>query len=265
MPTSTFIAPHDIHSQGAKALAKALKAKRILPNKSKYVYRNNHTIINWGRSSIPWATNTMRIVNKPAAVFKAICKIDTFNTLKSNKVSIPDFSTSIDEARKWINEGNTVFCRTLTRASAGRGIVVATKVDEIVAAPLYVKYKKKKSEFRIAVVGGKIIDFTQKKRRTDWDDAVNGQINNLIRSHDKGWVFCRENVNPPKTVLDLAIQAVKALGLDFGAVDIIFNERENKAYVLEVNTAMGLEGTSIQRYSQAFQQLINNQQITSIV
>jgi len=50
----------------------------------------------------------------------------------------------------------------------------------------------------------------------------------------------------------VALAAVSALGLDFGAVDIIYNEHENQYYVLEVNTAPGLEGTTVEKYAEAF-------------
>ena len=81
-----------------------------------------------------------------------------------------------------------------------------------------------------------------------------------MRSHAKGWVFCREGVNPPQVVLDQALLAVKALGLDFSAVDVIYNESENKAYILECNSAMGIEenSTSLTRYTNAFKKVLNN-------
>jgi len=50
-------------------------------------------------------------------------------------------------------------------------------------------------------------------------------------------------------VQDLALQACQALGLNSGAVDIIWNEKENKCYVLEVNTAPGIEGTTCKKYT----------------
>ena len=261
---SIFIAPHDIYSHGAKELAKALKAVRIFPEKSRYKYRRGHVVINWGRSSIPWYRREMNVFNRPENVSKAICKIDTFNALRSGNVSVPDFSTSINDAKTWITQGFTVFCRTLTRASAGKGIVVAREAKDLVKAPLYVKYKKKKSEFRVAVIGGKVIDFTQKKRAKEGSETESPN-DNLIRSHEKGWVFCRESVTLPNGVANLAIQAVKVLGLDFGAVDIIYNEKEKQAYVLEVNTAMGLEGTSINRYGKAFTELVSHGNVTPIV
>jgi D-alanine-D-alanine ligase-like ATP-grasp enzyme len=40
--------------------------------------------------------------------------------------------------------------------------------------------------------------------------------------------------------------------LDFGAVDIIYNAKRNECYVLEVNTAPGLEGTTVEKYATKF-------------
>ena len=42
-----------------------------------------------------------------------------------------------------------------------------------------------------------------------------------------------------------------AVGLKFGAVDLIWNELENKSYVLEINTAPGLTGATLEKYAQA--------------
>jgi hypothetical protein len=249
-----FVAPHDIDSCGAKSLAMALKAKRILPEHSRYKYFPNHVVINWGRRNIPWYRGGMNVINRPENVATAINKVSSFNVLLAEKVRVPNFSTNIEDAKNWIKKEEIVFCRTLTSASAGRGIVIARQLSELVPAPLYVAYKKKKSEFRIAVVDGKVVDFSQKRRKTDFE----GEVCNLIRSHDKGWVFCRENCVPPKIALDEAVKAVKAMKLDFGAVDVIYNESENHAYVLEVNTAPGLEGQTIINYSNALGKLIQD-------
>jgi D-alanine-D-alanine ligase-like ATP-grasp enzyme len=44
--------------------------------------------------------------------------------------------------------------------------------------------------------------------------------------------------------------------LDFGAVDVIWNEKEDKYYVLEVNTACGLEGTTLDKYVEQFRRYV---------
>ena len=49
-----------------------------------------------------------------------------------------------------------------------------------------------------------------------------------------------------------AVAAVVALGLDFGAVDVVYNVKEQKAYVLEVNSAPGLSGTTLDKYVEVF-------------
>jgi D-alanine-D-alanine ligase-like ATP-grasp enzyme len=144
-------------------------------------------------------------------------------------------------------EGATVFCRTLTRAHSGRGIHIATAPEQIVDAPLYTKYIKKQKEFRVHVFKNKVIDLQEKRRSTDSPDS-----SFLIRNHANGFVFCRDDIVEPAPLRITAILAVKALGLDFGAVDVIYNHHYEACYVLEVNTAPGLEGTTLESYSKAF-------------
>lgn len=54
-----------------------------------------------------------------------------------------------------------------------------------------------------------------------------------------------------------AIKAVNALGLDFGAVDIVTEKNTGIPYVLEVNTAPGNEGTTTQKYVDSIIEYIN--------
>jgi glutathione synthase/RimK-type ligase-like ATP-grasp enzyme len=61
-------------------------------------------------------------------------------------------------------------------------------------------------------------------------------------------VFCHEGVNPHQQVLDQSRQACEALELAFGAVDVVWNEHYHRASVLEVNTAPGLEGVTLEKY-----------------
>ena len=49
----------------------------------------------------------------------------------------------------------------------------------------------------------------------------------------------------------LAVDCVNHIGLDFGAVDIIYNNRDDVCYLLEVNTAPGLQGTTLEKYKDA--------------
>jgi len=173
-------------------------------------------------------------------------------------VRVPLFSTVIEEAQEWARDtvSPIVVCRTLVSSQQGKGIVIATNPDEVVPAPLYTKHVRHKREFRVHVINGEVIDFTEKKKPND------GRVvtNEWIRGHDYNWIFCRNGIDLPEDVKLQAINAVKALGLDFGAVDIAYREREAQAFVLEVNTAAGFdyESTTCKRYAEAFIRLYGN-------
>jgi D-alanine-D-alanine ligase-like ATP-grasp enzyme len=87
-------------------------------------------------------------------------------------------------------------------------------------------------------------------------DIPRERVNFKIRSYENGWVFCRENIQKPDDLEAVSIAAVSAIGLTFGAVDVIYNEKQNKCFVLEVNTAPGLTGTTINSYATAIMELM---------
>jgi len=172
----------------------------------------------------------------------------TFEKLKEHNVSTPDWTTQHETALQWIQEGHQVYSRTVLSGHSGNGIFVSSTPEGLVPAGLYTKRVKAKYEYRVHVWKGEVIDFQQKKRR-------NGvESNFLIRNHTNGYVFARGDVELPEMVKSESIAAISALGLDFGAVDIGYVERDNKAFVYEVNTAPGIEGTTVSRY----QNVINN-------
>jgi D-alanine-D-alanine ligase-like ATP-grasp enzyme len=76
-----------------------------------------------------------------------------------------------------------------------------------------------------------------------------------VRNHAGGFIYSHQNIEVPHDVIEQALFAYYETGLDFGAVDVIWNEREGKAYVLEINTAPGLEGTTLTKYKEAITEL----------
>jgi glutathione synthase/RimK-type ligase-like ATP-grasp enzyme len=149
-----------------------------------------------------------------------------------------------------VRAGLTVFVRKKLNASSGRGIVVTTTLP-IDDAPLYVKSINKTKEFRVHVVADQAIDLQEKRRKNG------SRANEMIRNLDNGWVFCRQNIVAPAGLKELGVAAVKAIGLLFGAVDIIFDAVGNRLYVLEVNTAPGLTNSTAINYAKAFLALQN--------
>jgi glutathione synthase/RimK-type ligase-like ATP-grasp enzyme len=249
------IFPHNIGSEGARALARGLDVLRIRKD-GNFVARTGTTIINWGNQIFPkWRVSrrggNLTVLNKPEAVARAINKIAAFQAFEAAGVSIPKYTLTQQEARGFLDNDGIVVCRTIVSGHAGKGIVVARKEEEIVAAPLYTKHIRHKEEYRVHVVRGQVIDYAQKKKRNGTDPDI------LVRSHGN-WIFSREGVTLPPDAITQAIAAVKALGLDFGAVDIGYRVKESKAFVFEVNTAPGFEyGTTTQRsYTRVFKELL---------
>jgi hypothetical protein len=239
--------PYKMYSSSAKKLANALNSQRIFPH-GRYRALWNDMVVNWGNSTIP--TWYGRILNSPDKVANATNKLKTFRLLQEHSVRTPTFTEHRTDAQSWIREGATVYCRTKLGGHSGSGIIIAnSEGTDVVDAPLYTYRVKAKKEYRVHVFKGRLLDFQQKKRR-------NGvETNNLIRNHRNGYVFTREGVILPTDVGVQAINAVNALGLDFGAVDIGYVEREDKAYVYEVNTAPGLENSTIELYSNAIMEI----------
>lgn len=220
--------------------------------KNSYTPSGTSVIINWGnsRDNISGAPLVLNPVDR---VRGAACKLHSFRSFEGGStpespISIPRFTIDRNIAAGWIDEGKVVVCRTVLRGHSGEGIVIATTIDELVDAPLYVEYVKKKKEFRVHVFKETIVDIQEKRRQRDHE----GEPNFLVRNHHNGWVYCRDSIQEPTGLRGMAIKATSFLGLDFGAVDIIWNERQNQCYVLEVNTAPGLEGQTVDAYAQTF-------------
>jgi len=211
-------------------------------------------LLNWGHSSPQFSLTGVKVLNKPEAVSKASNKLTAFQIMKAAGVNVPDFTTDINVAKEWIEDERIVFCRTLLKANSGRGIVIAKQASELVTAPLYVKYIRKEKEYRIHVFNGQVIDMVEKRRRRGFQES--NVYNKYVRSYEQGWVFVRDNINVTEETKAAALAAVQALNLDFGAVDIVMN-RDNEPVVLEVNTAPGLQGTTLENYKRAIERWMN--------
>lgn len=112
------------------------------------------------------------------------------------------------------------------------------------------QYFKGRDEYRIHVMMGQVIFSQRKALRTDSERPENPNF--IVRNHANGFIFQSSNINVPEIVQHQAIKTVKALGLDFGAVDIKFDQGSNRAAVLEVNTAPGVTGKTLTAYVDAF-------------
>jgi glutathione synthase/RimK-type ligase-like ATP-grasp enzyme len=249
------ILPYKPGSASARELVRALAPNAIMKKQRTPMIGRSKLLLNWGNSSPQFNTTGCRILNKPYAVNVASDKLLALNAMKDAGINVPEFSTDINDAKRWIGEGKIVFCRTLLRANSGRGIVIAKEVAELIRAPLYVKYIRKEKEYRLHVFNGRVIDQVEKRRRAGFQEANN--YNRYVRSYEQGWIMAREGCYITDETKSQAIKAVQALGLDFAAVDIVMT-REGKPMVLEANTAPGIQGTTLENYRKAVIQWMQN-------
>lgn len=248
-----LIYPYNPNSESAKALAAALGLKRA-KHEGKEIKKN---VINWGASKIDRPI-TGNIINRPEAVAKAANKLTTLKILKEKGVNTPLFTESFEEASSWIKEGRTVVARTKLNAHSGEGIVIvdSDSGEELPEAKLYTMYVPKTEEYRIHIMGNprKAI-FIQRKARSK--DVPDEKVNWKVRNHQNGFIYAHKDIDEDalKPAIIQAKEAVTALGLHFGAVDLIFNKKQGKYFVLEVNTACGLSGETINAYAKGFKEL----------
>jgi hypothetical protein len=244
------VLPYKSYSKSAKALARALPCKRLIvdPDRSRFKRRQRDVVINWGNSTQchratlnACSTALLRATNK-LAFFQHFRGKDYVHQFWNNAEDIPD-------------EAFPLVCRTVLSGHSGSGIVLSKCRDELVDAPLYVKYVPKTEEYRIHV--GRLpngstttIAMQQKKRRLNHD-----QPNWQIRNYGNGFTYAREGVDPPARVLDVAHDCLLHSGLDFGAVDVGYHEKYG-VFVYEINSAPGLEGQTLDDYVKYFKGLL---------
>jgi glutathione synthase/RimK-type ligase-like ATP-grasp enzyme len=234
-------------SRSALALSRALGGRVLRLENSRYQYKTRDTIINWGSSNCPFPAlngdrDAMRRAGNKLSFFQHHAGAEWLPAFWTNREAIPA-------------DAYPIVCRTLLTGHSGDGIVIATNPEELVDAPLYVKYEKKLREYRVHIAringSGVIFDYAEKKKRRESDV---GEY--MIRNTANGYVFCRDMVALEQEVRRAAIECFANSGLDFGAIDIIYNAYYERAYVLEINTAPGLEGTTLERYTQTLRRII---------
>lgn len=184
--------------------------------------------INWGRPLTPTPPDVIVFNSTPA-----ISKFQQLQTLRDH--GIATLETSLTPIEGWLGRS--------FRHQEGNDLLNNSGHD----------YWTRKMEFsrelRIHIFQGKSIHAGLKVPRVD-------DPHPWIRSYNSGWkIDYSRAADIAKDRRDLAREAVGALGLDFGAVDI--GVSAGIPYVIEVNTAPGMDkGRSVEVYADAFLKVI---------
>ena len=241
--------PYKMGSRSAKALRKAVPEALLVRTTGGYRPRIRHLVLNWGNHGDAGWLNKVpeeNMLNDPENVHYARDKCLALEMFTEAGIPCPKFTVAPAGVAAL---GGPVVQYMSSTSYGGHGVSYIEDLTTINKnAELWALYIPKKKEYRVHVFDGKVIDVTQKAR------PQGEEVDAKIRNHTNGWIFKRGGVAPDKKVLDVAIAGVKALGLDFGACDVIWNEKKKSAFLLEINTAPGIEGTTLAAYVAALKE-----------
>lgn len=199
-------------------------------------------LIRWGTSKpIPWKP-TFGTFNPLKALSSYKTRLEQLNILAAAAVKVPVFAPTMDLSAA---PAVTILARDFPvgkQPTKGKGITIyppgqkpSDKHD------MYMEFINKDRQFRVHVCMGQ-----QRVGELVPDPTHNGESDPYVWNDGNGYTFKLAN-DVPKVVAPLAAQAVAALGLHFGAVDII--TRGYSAWALEVNSAPGLSENSLRWYA----------------
>lgn len=252
-----YLIPYKFGSASAKALQlnSGGLVRRLSRRKLPLLkYNSNNLYINWGCTSFPLGSPyplQIMCLNRPNNVLLATNKLLTLRGMVASAIKCPTFTVDKQVAVNW---NCPVIGRTDLFGTGGKDAYYFSNSDELNQSnldfKLFLKYINKTHEYRVHVFMDEAICIQQKRKRL-------GQgADYKIRNHDRGWVFCRKDIdNPPVDLINQSVNAVNRLGLDFGAVDVVWDSRTDEIAVLEINTAPGIQGSTVVNYLDAIKRI----------
>jgi hypothetical protein len=147
-----------------------------------------------------------------------------------------------DEYRVHVFDGNVIYLVKKVPQENPKNAWIATVREKVLA--------------RAAGGGGRNevqLDDTTLAFALDYLGDAHEKPNMIIKSNTRGWKFSRiRNAENNRELREVAVNAINALGLQFGAVDMAIDTAGN-VFVIEVNSAPGLERRTLDAWVNAFQ------------
>ena len=203
-------------------------------------------LIRWGSRTSVGYRPTETVINSMESLRQNTDKLQTLRRLDNAGIPVPEYTTDRDEI------SNSFGYPALGRAeqhTRGQDINLILQWRDAYLTSgndYFVEYIPTDLEYRMHVIDGEVVKIHEKRLRSEEDNHP------FLRNHETGWIFVDPREQPPDS--QLAIDAVGALGLDFGAVDMIMSEAGDP-YVLEVNSAPSLDEANLRRYGEAFAEI----------
>jgi glutathione synthase/RimK-type ligase-like ATP-grasp enzyme len=217
-----FLLYHKTTRPTGRELARALGIPSGMENR-----RVISPMIRWG-SAIEHRAETL--LNPREAILRSSNKLVALRKMKEAGVRVPDVLLVPNYLAE---RPNGVWLGRKCHGMQGRDIQVFTpeRPGELRGIDFFSRYIPNRREYRLHVFRDKVIRVQGK-----YLDHPEQHTNQYIKNHEQGFRFRapRNQLRPERT--EMAIKAVQAVGLDFGAVDVLIGE-DGLTYVLEVNSA----------------------------
>jgi len=186
-------------------------------------------VVCWGRGH----NGTEPTLNARAG---AANKLQQLRQFRDGGILVPPFWEKVPTAP----QDFPVLGRTASH-HGGRDIKLLMQPDDLkfyTGLDYFIRYIPRQTEFRTWIY---------RRRHLGTYEKIQTKASNRIgANYRNGFSFQLVNADSvPEGLRDIAARAVDLLGLDFGAVDVL-RGTDSKLYVLEVNTAPGVEGENRQ-------------------
>ena len=234
----------------------------------------NDILIRWG-SVERVAFNPNQVINSRNAIVKSSNKLEANRIMLDNDICCPEVTTSFEEAIARF--GFPLLGRRINHFGGQGAELYLQRLDleTYGAMDYYMPYIPKTNEYRVYV--GKAMTFSEIDYWAGLEDAgllnhepiaINSasgklmtlkvsekvrirpptaeqtnarqRLQDIIWNWDAGYSYRGQRLAINWSASQMALEAVRALGLDFGAVDVMRAE-DGTYYVMEVNTAPAVE------------------------
>lgn len=235
-----YVAYHSKSSVTGRALFDKMREDfggqaRVLRCNKHEPKRKPDVMIRWGNSQL--STTAAVELNEKEKVRSASNKAEMERTLREAGVAMPPKIEDPSYQGPAYIRNNRNVVRYVEQFSG------LSSSDKYALYPI-----SNKREFRIHIYNDRTIGVYEKEPY-EADTKIYKDDTCRFRRIDQGG-------RVPSGIRPLARQAVSALGLLFGGVDVIIDLDTNNKYVLEVNSAPALNGPNLDRWVEAFKTTI---------
>jgi predicted ATP-grasp superfamily ATP-dependent carboligase len=191
-------------------------------------------LVRWGNGRYAEFDQPGRCINPAKAIWKAGDKLAALRAMQEAGVRVPEFYERCP--------GEGVILARKRRGFGGTDIQICGH-NPCVPAEWYSRFVPNDREYRIHIVDGNLVRVVRK-----YLERPEQRRSEHIKNHSNGYVFKTPARKLNTSRVDASVKAVEALGLDFGAVDLVV-DAQGVEYVLEVNTAPACSPKTLQAYA----------------